>query len=74
MTSVSSIPAGGVYVALFHLAQPRCIRVGRLGAIVFEPGVCAYFGTAQRNLLARLSPLRRTWGLASVGHSEARRR
>ena len=51
----SSIPAGGVYVALFHLAHARRIRVGQLGTITFSAGRYAYVGTAQRNLLARLS-------------------
>ncbi|MGA2500059.1 MAG: GIY-YIG nuclease family protein [Tepidisphaeraceae bacterium] len=55
MIEASSIPAGGVYIALFHLAHARRIRVGELGTIAFPAGRYAYVGTAQRNLLARLS-------------------
>jgi sugar fermentation stimulation protein A len=55
MNEASSIPAGGVYIAFFHLAHARRIRVGQLGTIAFAPGLYAYVGTAQRNLLARLS-------------------
>ena len=55
MTVASAIPAGGVYIALFHLAQARRIRAGQLGVIAFPAGQYACVGTAQRNLLARLS-------------------
>ena len=55
MKESPSIPAGGVYIALFHLNRPRRIRVGQLGTIAFPAGRYAYVGTAQRNLLARLS-------------------
>jgi sugar fermentation stimulation protein A len=55
VAEASSIPAGGVYIALFHLAHARRIRVGQLGTIVFPASRYAYVGTAQRNLLARLS-------------------
>ena len=55
MKESPSILAGGVYIAMFHLAYPRRIRVGKLGTIAFPAGRYAYVGTAQRNLPARLS-------------------
>ena len=55
MSEASSIPAGGVYIALFHLVHAQRIRVGQLGTITFPAGRYAYVGTAQRNLMARLS-------------------
>jgi len=44
----------GVYIALFHLAESREIRVGRFGMFTFPEGVWLYVGSAQRNLQARL--------------------
>lgn len=46
---------GGIYIAIFRLARPRFIRVGRLGSFRFAPGHYLYVGTAQRNLEARLA-------------------
>ncbi len=46
---------GGVYMAVFHLAKPARIRVGRLGRFAFPAGVYLYVGSAQRNLSARLA-------------------
>ena len=46
---------GGLYIAVFHLARARRIRVGRLGAFLFEPGTYYYVGSARRNRSARLA-------------------
>jgi sugar fermentation stimulation protein A len=45
----------GVYIAVFRLARPREISVGRLGRCAFAAGVYLYVGSAQRNLSARLA-------------------
>jgi len=45
---------GGVYIAIFHLAEARDISMGKLGCFGFRSGVYFYAGSAQRNLLARL--------------------
>ncbi len=45
----------GCYIAVFRLARPRRIRVGRLGAFRFEPGWYLYCGSAQRGRGARLA-------------------
>ena len=44
----------GIYVAVFHLPQPRSIKVGALGLVRFKAGIYAYVGSAQKNLTARL--------------------
>ncbi len=46
---------GGVYVAVFRLATPRRIRVGRRGRFRFPAGRYAYVGSGQRHLWARLA-------------------
>jgi sugar fermentation stimulation protein A len=46
---------GGVYIAVFRLAQARRIRVGRLGTFGFAAGAYLYVGSASRNLSARLA-------------------
>ena len=46
---------GGLYIAAFHLAADRTIRVGRLGRIEFKRGVYLYVGSARRGLTARLA-------------------
>jgi len=46
---------GGVYAAVFVLAAPRWIRVGRLGRFDFPAGRYVYVGSAQRHLAARLA-------------------
>lgn len=48
-------PTRGVYVAVFHLAAPRRITVGRLGRFDFAAGFYFYVGSAQRGLQARLA-------------------
>ena len=45
---------GGVYIAVFYLAEPRHVSVGKLGRFQFRRGVYFYVGSAQRNLSARL--------------------
>jgi len=45
---------GGVYIAIFYLAEARDISVGKLGRFGFSQGVYLYAGSAQRNLSARL--------------------
>ena len=45
----------GIYVAVFHLAAPRRITVGRLGRFAFPEGFYFYVGSAQRGLRARLA-------------------
>jgi sugar fermentation stimulation protein A len=45
----------GVYIVVFRLLRRRCIRVGRLGQFLFEPGFYFYVGSAQRNLFSRLA-------------------
>jgi sugar fermentation stimulation protein A len=47
-------PDGGVYIAVFYLAEARDISVGKLGRFGFRQGVYFYAGSAQRNLSARL--------------------
>lgn len=44
----------GLYIAAFHLARSRNVRVGKLGRVRFRQGVYLYVGSAQRNLSARL--------------------
>jgi len=51
---------GGTYIAVFLLAQRQHIRVGRLGAHEFEPGLYLYAGSAKRNLDARVERHGRT--------------
>jgi sugar fermentation stimulation protein A len=46
---------GGVYAAVFVLAVPRRIRIGRLGRFAFPAGRYVYVGSAQRGLIARLA-------------------
>ena len=46
---------GGVYVAVFYLASPRRLTVGRLGRFEFAAGFYFYAGSAQRGLRARLA-------------------
>ena len=46
---------GGVYAAVFVLAAPRGMRVGRLGRFDFAAGRYVYVGSAQVNLAARLA-------------------
>ncbi len=53
-STIAPFPPRGVYIALFRLARPLRIRVGRLGKIAFKPGLYAYVGSAQRNLKSRL--------------------
>ena len=62
----------GLYIAVFRLARPRRIAVGRLGRFAFDAGIYLYVGSAQRNLPARLArharsdkPLR--WHLDYLG-------
>ena len=50
----TTLPPGGVYVAVFRLRLGRRIQVGQLGLLAFKAGFYAYVGSAQRNLLARL--------------------
>ena len=45
----------GTYIAVFALSQRCHLRIGRLGCLLFEPGLYLYAGSAQRNLLARLA-------------------
>jgi len=45
---------GGVYIAVFCLAEARDISVGKLGRFGFRQGVYFYAGSAQHNLSARL--------------------
>ena len=45
----------GLYIAIFQLAEPRTIRVGRLGRFQFPAGMYFYVGSAQRGLSARLA-------------------
>ena len=45
---------GGVYIAIFYLAEARDISVGKLGRFGFRSGVYFYAGSAQQNLSARL--------------------
>ena len=47
-------PDGGVYIAVFYLAEAQDISVGKLGRFGFGQGVYFYAGSAQRNLSARL--------------------
>ncbi len=51
----SSAADKGVYVLWLYLPHPSRITVGRLGTFLFERGVYAYCGSAQRNLAARLA-------------------
>ena len=44
----------GTYVLLVELSEPLEITVGRLGAITFPAGYCAYVGSALGGLDARL--------------------
>lgn len=46
---------GGVYAAVFVLAAPRQIRIGRLGRFEFPRGRYVYVGSAQGGLSARLA-------------------
>ncbi|MHC4432766.1 MAG: GIY-YIG nuclease family protein [Planctomycetota bacterium] len=47
-------PDGGVYIAVFYLAEVEDISVGKLGRFGFRQGLYFYAGSAQRNLSARL--------------------
>jgi Uri superfamily endonuclease len=46
----------GTYLLALRLPQPRCIRVGALGPINFQPGLYVYLGSARGpgGLAARL--------------------
>jgi sugar fermentation stimulation protein A len=44
----------GCYIAVLFLAEPRRIRVGRLGTWDFPAGTYFYAGSAQRGLKARI--------------------
>jgi len=44
----------GTYIAVFFVAGPSRIQVGKLGRFAFRPGVYFYVGSAQRRLPARL--------------------
>ena len=44
----------GIYIAVFFLARPCRIQVGKLGCFRFRPGVYFYVGSAQRHLKTRL--------------------
>ena len=44
----------GCYIAIFRLARPRRIRVGKLARPRFREGFYLYVGSAQRNLERRL--------------------
>ena len=44
----------GVYIAVFRLARPCRIQVGKLGRFDFPAGFYLYVGSAQRGLSARL--------------------
>lgn len=46
--------AAGAYMLILELAQPRRVRVGRLGTFAFAPGQYAYVGSAMNGLEARL--------------------
>lgn len=45
----------GVYVLWLHLSQTMPITIGKLGTFLFETGVYAYAGSAQRNLKQRVA-------------------
>ncbi len=53
--SAGRAATGGVYVAVYRLARPAWIEVGRLGRFRFEVGWWLYVGSAQRALDARLA-------------------
>jgi Uri superfamily endonuclease len=36
----------GTYILALHLARTRCIRIGRLGTLAFQPGIYLYVGSA----------------------------
>lgn len=54
MTVSNSDADFGVYIAVFYLAEPSDISVGKLGQFNFRKGYYFYVGRAQRNLTARL--------------------
>lgn len=54
MNSIDRNADSGIYIAVFHLAEPQDISIGRLGRFCFRQGFYFYAGSAQRNLAARL--------------------
>jgi sugar fermentation stimulation protein A len=49
------MPDAGCYIAVFRLAAPTAVIVGRLGAFELPAGIHLYTGSAQKNLTARLA-------------------
>ena len=45
----------GVYCLLINLNKDTCIKVGAIGKISFKKGYYCYVGSAQNNLIARVS-------------------
>lgn len=44
----------GVYAAFFRLEEEKCIEIGALGGVEFEPGVYVYVGSAMNGVESRL--------------------
>ncbi|MEM2423409.1 MAG: GIY-YIG nuclease family protein [Candidatus Bathyarchaeia archaeon] len=44
----------GVYVLVIFIEEPRMIKVGSLGNLMFENGIYAYVGSAQNSLEKRV--------------------
>ena len=44
----------GLYIAIFHLAEPLTASIGKFGSFSFVPGYYFYVGSAIRNMSARL--------------------
>lgn len=55
MADLQQLPTGGIYIALFALAQAKNLSIGRLGPCRLRPGWYLYVGSAQRHLSARLT-------------------
>lgn len=49
----------GVYVLWLYLPQTTSVAIGKLGEFLFDQGVYAYVGSAQRNLEQRVARHRR---------------
>jgi sugar fermentation stimulation protein A len=54
MTQRTETVDTGCYVAVFHLARPRQLQIGRLGRFRFPAGFYLYVGSARRGLTRRL--------------------